>query len=232
MQAQEIKRSRSRAADLAHGLKTPLAALVSDAARLRKRGEHAIAHDIEALGEAMSRHVDREMTRARVHANVRRSVGAATELAPLVHSLIATLARTPAGIQLTFEPRIPDHATAPFDRADLAEVLGNLLDNASRHAASRVRVTAHPGPAGTSIAIEDDGKGIAPAARSKVLERGARLDQRGEGAGLGLAIVLDVLDAYGWRIVLDESDLGGLRVVIAPGATIDRAEGQCHTTKL
>jgi hypothetical protein len=67
---------------------------------------------IEALGEAMSRHVDREMTRARVHANVRRSVGAATELAPLVHSLIATLARTPAGIQLTFEPRIPDHATA------------------------------------------------------------------------------------------------------------------------
>jgi signal transduction histidine kinase len=167
-----------------------------------------------------------------VRANVRRSVGAATELAPLVHSLIATLARTPAGIRLTFEPRIPDDATAPFDRADLAEVLGNLLDNASRHAASRVRVTVHPCPTGASIAIEDDGKGIAPAARSKVLERGARLDQRGEGAGLGLAIVLDVLDAYGWRIVLDESDLGGLRAVIAPGATIDRAEGHCHSTKL
>ena len=112
MQAQEIERSRSRAADLAHGLKTPLAALVSDAARLRERGEHAIAHDIEALGEAMSRHVDREMTRARVRANVRRSVGEATELAPLVLSLIATLARTPAGIRLTFEPRIPEDATA------------------------------------------------------------------------------------------------------------------------
>ena len=232
MQEQEMERSRSRAADLAHGLKTPLAALVSDAARLRERGEHAIAHDIEALGEAMSRHVDREMTRARVRASAHRGAGASTELAPLVRSLITTLARTPAGIRLTFELRIPDDATAPFDRADLAEVLGNLLDNASRHAASRVRVTAHPSPAGTSIAIEDDGKGIAPAARSKVLERGARLDQRGEGAGLGLAIVLDVLDAYGWRIVLDESDLGGLRAVITPGAKIDRAEERCHSTKL
>ena len=223
-QEQEIERSRSRAADLAHGLKTPLAALASDAGRLRERGEHAIARDIEAVGEAMSRHVDREMTRARVRSNVRRGAGASTELAPLVHSLIATLARTPAGMRLTFEPRIPDGAAVPFDRTDLAEVFGNLLDNASRHALSRVRVTAYPGPAGASIAIEDDGKGIAPAARSKVLERGARLDQRGEGAGLGLAIVLDVLDAYGWRLVLGASDLGGLKAVIAPGAKIDHAE--------
>ncbi|HEY8008349.1 MAG TPA: sensor histidine kinase [Methylocella sp.] len=223
-QEQEIERSRSRAADLAHGLKTPLAALASDAGRLRERGEHAIARDIEAVGEAMSRHVDREMTRARVRSNIRRGAGASTELAPLVRSVIATLARTPAGMRLTFEPRIPDGAAVPFDRTDLAEVLGNLLDNASRHALSRVRVTAYPGPAGASIAIEDDGKGITPAARSKVLERGARLDQRGEGAGLGFAIVLDVVDAYGWRLVLSTSDLGGLKAVIAPGTKIDHAE--------
>jgi signal transduction histidine kinase len=115
------------------------------------------------------------------------------------------------------------------DRADLAEALGNLLDNASRHAVSRVRVTAYPGPAGASIVIEDDGKGIAPEARSNVLERGARLDQRGEGAGLGLAIVLDVLEAYGWRLVLDDSDLGGLKATIAPGFELDRAKlGSSH----
>jgi signal transduction histidine kinase len=160
----------------------------------------------------MSRHVDREMTRARVRAILRRSAGASTELAPLVRSLIATLARTPAGMRVTFELRVQDGAAAPFDRTDFAEVLGNLLDNASRHAVLRVRVTAYPGPAGASIAIVDDGKGIDPAARSKVLERGARLDQRGEGAGLGLAIVLDVLDAYGWRLDLGASELGGLKV--------------------
>ena len=67
-QDQEIERSRSRAADLAHGLKTPLAALAADAARLRKRGEAAIAQDIEAVGDAMSRHVDRELALTRAAA--------------------------------------------------------------------------------------------------------------------------------------------------------------------
>lgn len=220
-QEQEIERSRSRAADLAHGLKTPLAALASDADRLRERGEHEIAREIEAVTNAMSRQVDRETMRARVRTHLYPGAAARTELAPLVHSLIATLARTPAGRQLRYESRIPDGAAGPFDRTDLAEVLGNLLDNASRHAISRVRIAAYRGTSGTSIVIEDDGKGIAPAARSKVLERGARFDQRGEGAGLGLAIVLDVLEAYGWRLVLDTSELGGLKAVISPGAGVD-----------
>jgi signal transduction histidine kinase len=49
-----------------------------------------------------------------------------------------------------------------------------------------------------------------------MLERGARLDQRGDGAGLGLAIVQDVLNAYDWRLELAASDLGGLKATIAP----------------
>ena len=106
-----------------------------------------------------------------------------------------------------------------MDRTDLAEVLGNILDNAARHAVSRVCITAGRQPSGPSIVIEDDGQGIAPAAQSSALERGVRLDQRGEGAGLGLAIVQDVLDAYGWRLALGTSDrLGGLKVIIAPAS--------------
>jgi signal transduction histidine kinase len=106
-----------------------------------------------------------------------------------------------------------------MDRTDLAEVHGNLLDNAARHAASRVRISAVTGPRGPAIVIEDDGQGIAPAARSRVVERGAGLDEREDGAGLGLAIVQDVLDAYGWRLDLAASDqLGGLRATIGPAA--------------
>jgi signal transduction histidine kinase len=224
VQEQEIERSRSRAADLAHGLKTPLAALASDAGRLRERGDDEIARDIEMVSEAMSRHVDREMARARIRARPLRGTGTSTEVAPLVRSLLATLERTPAGGQLTFETHIPEGATVPFDRTDLAEVLGNLLDNAARHATSRVRVMARVGPNDASIMIEDDGKGIDPTARSKVLERGSRLDEREEGAGLGLAIVLDVLEAYSWQLVLDDSDLGGLKAAILPGRKIDYAK--------
>ena len=217
-QEREIERSRGRAADLAHGLKTPLAALAADAGRLRAQGHDAVARDIEGVGDAMSRHVDRELARARVRGAGRRKAALSTPLLPLVRSMIKTIARTPAGARVTFEPHIPGDLSVPMDRTDLAEVLGNLLDNAARHATARVRVSAGEDPAGPWISIEDDGPGIAPAARAKVVERGIRLDEREEGAGLGLAIVQDVLDAYGWRLTLAASDgLGGLKVTIAPG---------------
>jgi signal transduction histidine kinase len=213
-QEQQIERARGRAADLAHGLKTPLAALAADVARLRERGETAIAEDVEAVGDAMSRHVDRELVRARLRGAAGRGAAAATALAPLIDSLVATLARAPEGRRISFERRIADDAQVPLDRTDLAEVLGNLLENATRHAATRVRVTASR--SGPSITIEDDGAGIAPDQLSRVLERGTRLDERGNGAGLGLAIVQDVLKAYGWRLDLATSDIGGLKATIAP----------------
>jgi signal transduction histidine kinase len=220
----EIERSRRRAADLAHGLKTPLAALAADAARLREHGELAIAQDIETVGDAMSRHVDRELARARIRGTVGRGAGAYTALAPLVRSLVATLARTPSGAAIEFEPHIADDLRVPLDRPDLAEVLGNLLENATRHAATRIRIAADTGTPGPSVVIEDDGGGIAPDQVPIVLERGARLDERGEGAGLGLASVQDVLDAYGWRLDLTKSKLGGLRATIAPQAPPDAKE--------
>ena len=94
-----------------------------------------------------------------------------------------------------------------MDKADLADVLGNLIENAARHARSRVRVgMVNDG----RCFIEDDGPGIAEDLRAAVLERGERLDRKGEGAGLGLAIVQEVLEAYGRSLTLETSDLGGL----------------------
>lgn len=216
-QEQEIERSRRRAADLAHGLKTPLAALTGDARRLREQGQGTIARDIESVTETMSRHVDRELARARVRGAARHKGSLSTRLAPLSRSLIETLARTPSGARVAFDCKVADDLAVPMDRADIAEVLGNVLDNAVRHAASRVRIAADLGPAGPSIVIEDDGRGIDPAARARVIERGARDDERGEGTGLGLAIVHDVLEAYGWKFDLAVSPLlGGLMVTISP----------------
>jgi signal transduction histidine kinase len=212
-QDREIERSRGRAADLAHGLKTPLAALAADAGRLRDRGETVLARDIETVGSAMSRHVDRELARARLRSEPRHGDNVAVELAPLVRSLVTILSRTPAGQRIGFEIDVADGVWLRFDRTDLAEVLGNLLDNATRHARSRVRIVV--AGAGSSVAVEDDGSGIDEAARSAVLARGIRLDQRGEGAGLGLSIVQDVLDAYGWSLRLSASELGGLKAECA-----------------
>ncbi|WP_051448359.1 sensor histidine kinase [Bradyrhizobium sp. WSM1417] len=226
-QEREIERSRSRAADLAHGLKTPLAALAADVALLRRRGEQDVAQAIESVGDAMSRHVDRELARARARGTARQRGHISTPLRPLVESLMLTLARTPTAQRLEFRTCIKGEPSVPLDRTDLAEVLGNLLENAARHAKSQVRIGADA-TANPAITVEDDGPGIASAERARVLERGARLDERGEGAGLGLAIVQDVLSAYRWQLVLTDSELGGLKAIVAPEGSRDRmaAPGQ------
>jgi signal transduction histidine kinase len=122
-----------------------------------------------------------------------------------------------------FENIIDDHLCVPLDRTDLAEVLGNLIENAARHAARSVRITDGSQP---SLVVEDDGDGIEPSHLSRVLARGTRLDERGSGAGLGLAIVQDVLDAYGWGLELSRSELGGLKAVIAPMSESDLLSSQ------
>jgi len=216
-QEREIERGRGRAADLAHGLKTPLAALAGDAGRLREEGHEAMARDIEGVVDSMSRHVDRELARARVRGMARRKAVLSTALSPLVRSLVDTLARTPSGARIDFDAQIAEDLSVPMDRTDLAEVLGNILDNAVRHARSRVRITTRPESGATSIAVEDDGHGIAPSARADVIARGARLDEREGGAGLGLAIVQDVLEAYDWQLDISESGcLGGVKITISP----------------
>ena len=111
----------------------------------------------------------------------------------------------------------------PFDRDDMLEVLGNVLDNAFKWANHRVRVAVTVvEECGTdseqrkqlALCVEDDGPGIQMDRREQVLQRGQRLDERAAGHGLGLSIVSDTMAAYGGELVLDESALGGLRICL------------------
>jgi signal transduction histidine kinase len=206
-QARDMERSRRRAADLAHGLKTPLAALAADARLLDEKGEHQVAANIEEIGEAMRRHVERELARARIRGAHGPGATLATPLRPLIETLIAMQRRTAEGSRLAFENALEGDPVIAMEKADLAEVLGNLIENAARHARSRVRVGVH---SDGRCFIEDDGPGIPEDLRATVLELGNRLDRQGEGAGLGLAIVQEVLEAYGRSLTLETSDLGGL----------------------
>ncbi|MEJ1158354.1 sensor histidine kinase [Prosthecomicrobium sp. N25] len=212
----EVEEAQRRAADLAHGLKTPLSALTGDAERLRGMGQTLIADQIEAVAVAMRRHVDRELARARPRP-VRRGRAAGTPVAATLAPLIDTLRRTPDGERVDFAVDIPADAVAPFERDDLIEMTGNLVENAARHAAGMVRIRYAPGPGGGALTVEDDGPGIAEADRAKALERGGRLDETGPGSGLGLAIVRDVAGLYGHRLVLARSELGGLLARIEAG---------------
>lgn len=227
----EVERSQRRAADLAHGLKTPLAALAGDAQRLRALGQHAVADDIENVGDAMNRYVTRELARARSRGTSSEAIRASCDLLPLVQLLKATLSRTPEGEAIDYDIDVPAELSLPIDRTDLAEVLGNLLENATRHARSRVRIRARTSAAGPCVTIDDDGAGLPPERRAIVLDRGARLDTQGNGAGIGLAIVQDLLEGYGWRLSLESSPLGGLTASIQPvSATAALDQGVSRTS--
>jgi signal transduction histidine kinase len=90
------------------------------------------------------------------------------------------------------------------------------MENACKWSTRRVRVSAGTSGPGQMIAvIEDDGPGLPEDQREAVLKRGARLDEDAPGSGLGLSIVDDLTRAYGGRLTLAASELGGLKAVLA-----------------
>lgn len=207
-QEREMLRARDRAADLAHGLKTPLTALVSSIQRLRDKGDVELANEIFEQAERIRRHIERELARARV-----RHGGAVTHtnIAKCIGAIIRTLEHTSHGERVEFEQRVPANVTLAVDPDDLNEVIGNLLDNAARHARTLVRIEVIIGAGRIFISVDDDGEGLPDESRAKAMLRGVRLDSTGSGAGLGLAIAKDIVDAYGGQLELSPSPLGGLR---------------------
>ncbi len=202
-----LERARRRAGDLAHGLKTPLTVLSSVARDLRKQGRTEAADDIDEQSDAMLRHVERSLARARLSSGKGH---AATELKPAVERVVKAVERLPGADDLSFDIRIAADATVLIEQGDLTELLGNLLDNARKWATSEVRITHVP----HLLTIEDDGPGVPDEDLQTIAQRGKRLDETKQGSGLGLSIVEDIADIYSLSVTYRRSELGGLKVEI------------------
>ena len=206
----ELSRARTRAADLAHGLRTPLQVLHTEIERLAQQGHGAIAEHFLAVTTTMERNVERELARARRAAPLRAT---SAEVVDAVDQVIKVIQRTPDGERLDWVVDVPRDMAARIDRDDLSEAVGNLIENAARHARHSVSVTGKADRDFVSVNIDDDGPGILEGRRAEVLTRGGRLDERGSGAGLGLAIVTDIVESWGGTLTL-ENAAPGLRATI------------------
>lgn len=208
---QQLQRSRHAMGDLGHALKTPLAVLKNRCnpdLRLNDPDLHQLMHDQVSQMEGQVR---RALSRARVAAGATAANRFSPEEdLPLV---IMTLERA-HDRQLAFEIRGLNGATLPFEREDMLELFGNLLDNAFKWADSRIAVRFELDEVMCVAVVEDDGPGIPPARRDTVLQRGERLDERQQGYGLGLAIAHDLAVAYQGTLALQDSDPGGLAVKV------------------
>jgi signal transduction histidine kinase len=105
------------------------------------------------------------------------------------------------------------------DADQLQRVVGNLLDNAVRHARDRILVTLREAPGGEAeLVVADDGPGVPPADRERVFERFTRLDEarsaRDGGAGLGLAIAREISQRHGGSVAIDPDAAPGIRFVL------------------
>ena len=211
-QEQAIERARAWTADLAHGLKTPLMVLTADSQRLRETGNTSIADDLDHLSETMRRRVDRELIRARVRSGIEtRRVHA--DAGDAVNRIVRTLKRSPRGAILEWSVEAPDGADAAILLEDLIELLGNILDNATKWANAAVTVSVSKDNA-IIIQVEDDGPGVPEDQLITLGQRGVRLDEQKQGSGLGLAIARDVTEAYHGELFFDLSTMGGLAVTV------------------
>ncbi len=100
----------------------------------------------------------------------------------------------------------------------LAQVVGNLVTNAMRHARGLVHVGLHETTDSAVLVVEDDGNGVPPGERERIFERFVRLDEaRGRtdgGSGLGLAIVAKIVHTLSGTVEVGESSLGGAQFTV------------------
>lgn len=211
----DLKRARQRAADLAHSLKTPLAAMAAQSRKARAAGARDAADGLDRAVAAMGAALETELARARAAAA--RLDGEAVESAPaaIAEQIILVVERTERGETVAFENLLPEGLRVPVRAPDLMEILGALVENAARFARSRVRVAPSAREDWVGVVIEDDGDGIDDDRAAAALLRGARLDEVGGGHGLGLAIVRELVAATDGDLSLGKAELGGLRVELA-----------------
>jgi two-component system sensor histidine kinase PhoQ len=203
-------RVRNSLADLAHSLKTPLAVLRGAVDRQR----HA---DLGRLIDEQTRRIDEIVSYQRQRAIVAGSSGITRPiaLAPIVARLCTSLDKVHRERGIACRRSIASELRLRADEGDLFELLGNLLENAYKHCAAQIQVSAKTSDGLVQITVDDDGEGFASADRERLLMRGERADQRHPGEGLGLAVASEIARQYGGGLNLLDSPLGGARVRVS-----------------
>jgi len=216
---ERLTRYRNTLGNLAHSFKTPLAVMRNLLSTEQLR-DLPLARQLDEQVGRMDDIVKYQLKRAAASGG--SGLGTApVDVAAVAESLRGALLKVYAARHIRCELSIAEGCLFFGDQEDLTEVAGNLLDNAFKWARSLVRFTARKIAKsgarrdGLQLVIEDDGPGIPEAERDRVLDRGARLDERVSGQGIGLSVVRELVQLNGGSIHIAASDLGGARIEIS-----------------
>ena len=206
-------RYRNALDSLAHSLKTPLsvirASLPSDGSDKTVAMEGAVSDMQHLIATRLQR----------AAASSRSSNAPAVEVKTQLERLVLSLNRVYSQELINIDVMIDPELEFFGEQRDFLELTGNLLDNACKYGDGQVRISAQTLDAedsrvGIRLQVDDNGPGIVEDKREQLLQRGVRGDERVEGDGLGLAIVLEIVSAYHGDIAITQSDLGGACVSV------------------
>ncbi|MFH1018165.1 MAG: ATP-binding protein [Pseudomonadota bacterium] len=203
------KRYRNALDDLAHSLKTPLAALrgfVKSTAEPDSRRQ--MEEQIDRIGKTLDYQVRKASTAGR------SAFTQPIDFRQTAQKVVSALSKVYREKSVVYDLGIDGSPSVSMDEGDLMEILGNLADNASKWAARTVRIEARIVSGRLVILVDDDGPGFPKEGREHLLGRGVRADRRMPGEGIGLAVVSEIVALYGGSMKLSGSDLGGGRVEI------------------
>lgn len=192
--------------DLAHGLKTRLAAC----AALLDTPEHV--QDLRAQLAQMDALVQYQLRRGlsgRVGLN-----RAGPDILPMLKPLVAMVEKLYQEKALAINVDIAEGLTFPGTRGEFLELIGNLLENAGKFCLKHIAIDANTLPGVFWLKVADDGPGIAPEQRRQVLQRGFRADQMVPGLGIGLSVCSDIVANLGGSITIHDSHMGGAEIRI------------------
>jgi signal transduction histidine kinase len=204
-----VERARTQVGNLAHALKTPLAVILNEARDEKGLSAHKIAEQATVMHDQVNYYLDRARMAARTGL-----VGRQTEVFPVADGIVRALERIYSERNLDLSVACPPEARFLGEKQDLEEMLGNLLDNACKWAASRVALTVVADEVAARamlrISVDDDGPGLTPEQRAQGIARGRKLDETKPGSGLGLSIIAELAQSYRGTFALEQAALGGL----------------------
>lgn len=208
-QRKSMEFARARAADLAHGLKTPLSVLRNLAAHMQTTGHADAGEQVDEIVGEMDDRVEYQLRLSRLRMRTKAHQLSAS-LNEAVQRTVAVLGRTQEGEELDWQVKLAPELAVDIDRHDLMELVGVILENAAKWGKSLVRVEGRANGQFAELTIADDGPGLTEDQITRLGVRGQRHDETRRGSGLGLAIALEVVALNAGTVEFSRASEGGL----------------------
>lgn len=208
-----LDRARAQAADLAHGLRTPLSIVTATADRLRRRGDDEDASVLDDVAKEMTVRTDYQLRLARLRPRTAAQALSASLNGALLRT-VSVLRKTGGGERLFWRVDLATDCAVDIDRYDLLELVGNLIENAVKWTRTRIDITSACSEGHAEVRIGDDGPGMTEDQIAVIGRRGVRLDESRPGSGFGLAIAFEIVALNRASLVLGRSEHGGVGVTL------------------